>query len=617
MVVKKKREAQGKPEAEAEIKTAAAAHEKKAPGGNDSWVVLVYMASTSPELRSIMEADLAEMAERARLLMPNSIEIYALMDTPEGKYAILHTVHDRKDKLPDPCVVRAATGGKDKRLGRKGSLLSQLIDWRFKAHADAVKDPQRKAFDRTLLMLWGHSQGVASALSQPGSPAYAMVGNGGFGLNEISGDSLSLPQIRRAIADGLGSHEVRRRKARIDVLTFDSCFMGAAEVSAEFQEQPGNADDPSARVDYVVASQTAVLLDGLDYSRLIDVFIEEGDAGSVAPLKVGRRLVEQASSTTQSPVSLSLLHTGCPGPYVRFETAFRTLVEELSKVLDAAPDRPTDTDTEPQRLRVSQGLLVRKELQKRQRRRHRDHLPQPAPPLTGIDRAEWLRIREAFEGATWHRVRQFVDVGDLCRRLANNSRVRDLRLAAIAVLASLALPKEDGLEADHLVLDVRSQHPLLLSGLSLYCPWLFPTPEEVRAGAWNAVVDLYDYARELRFNRGNGSWGAFLFNARHLLEESRQRAINTEVADLRLADEDARRTYAAWSGAPAHATEAPAAVARVRKEGGGDSFSIAEPMAAVRAGGATALPLRDTIAARAAALGHTDRIPIRFDPPIR
>jgi hypothetical protein len=127
-----------------------------------------------------------------------------------------------------------------------------------------------------------------------------------------------------------------------------------------------------------------------------------------------------------------------------------------------------------------------------------------------------------------------VDLADVCRRIANNSRDKDLRAAALCVLDTL---RPDGAEGHRLgpIVDVRSTHPLILSGFSIYCPWLFPTPDEVRQGAWNAVVDLFDYATELWFNHGDGSWGAFVFNAKHLLEESRQRAINTEVFDMRKA----------------------------------------------------------------------------------
>ena len=476
----------------------------------------------------------------------------------------------------------------------------------------------KKAFDKTLLILWGHSQGVATALSRPGSPAYAMVGNGGFGFNEFTGDSLSLPQMRQAIADGLPTGK------RIDILSFDSCFMSAAEVSAEFQRECPGARDPeagegqddAARVDFVVASQSAVLLDGLEYGRLVDVFIDKGPECIVSPEDLGRGLLEQASSTTDSPVSLSLLYTGGwkrdgSGPYQRFSEALRRLVAQLSLILDTGTEPPTPT-TPHERPRLSHRPDELAAIRTKLGVQRGDGGSEVVP---GANRSEWLRIRDAFESATWHRVRQFIDVADLCRRLANNSRTPELRDAAIAVLGTLQPPASHKANVrDSLVVDVRSLHPLQLSGMSLYCPWLFPTPDEVRMGAWNAVVDLYDYATSLWFNRGAGSWGAFVYHAKHVLEESRQRAINTEIADLRLAAARAlHETAGASTGGPA------APEVRFRDKGGRDGFQVAEPdqgemdpanPPGFRASTVRSAPSRAKIAARAAAQGSFDQVSI-------
>jgi cysteine peptidase C11 family protein len=570
----------------------------------DDWVVLIYMAVTSPELREIMERDLAEMQTQLRLLGPDDLRVYALMDTPDGEYAVRHRIHNTNASIDDPdhAVMRCEPRDAFEH-GRKSAFLSKLIRWRFGNFADGDdKDTRVETFGKTLLILWGHSQGVASALSMPGSPAYSMVGNGGFGFSEFSGDSLSLPQIRRAIARGLPTDE------RINILSFDSCFMSAAEVSAEFQpkapsferedaDRPRDletlpteeaaqlaaqrvteeaaekvaqkvaqqAGDDPARVDFVLASQSAVLLDGLDYGRLIDVFVSN-KGRVVTPEKLGRRLLEQASSTSNSPVSLSLLYTGPPlggepSPYERFSTALRGLVRELSLVLDTGTEPPTST-TPPERRRLTRPEKNR--LLRRRDPERRGRILSTNTDPTGANRSEWLRVRAAFESATWHRVRQFIDVGDLCRRLANNCRTTELRNAALAVLRSLQLPAydEEGGHADaSLVVDVRSLSPLLLSGVSLYCPWLFPTPDEVRNGAWNAVVDLYDYATDLWFNRGYDSWGAFVYNAKHVLEESRQRAINTELRDVRASSARERDAYAA-----------PPVAAQFRDKGGQDKF---------------------------------------------
>jgi hypothetical protein len=578
----------------------------------DKWVVLIYMAVTSPELREIMEGDLAEMQTQLRLLGSGDLRVYALMDTPDGEYAIRHRVHYTKNDTDDPDVaVMHCDAALALEKGRKAAFLANFIAWRFGSlPEDEYQRTEVETFGRTLLILWGHSQGVATALSMPGSPAYSMVGNGGFGFSEFTGDSLSLPQIRRAIAGGL-----KDRKERIDILSFDSCFMSAAEVSAEFQpktppfaradaaqvsarsdvpveekrlavqeaaeeaaQQMG--DDPAA-VDFVLASQSAVLLDGLDYGRLVDVFVSaKAKKQVVTPEWLGRRLLEQANSTSNSPVSLSLLYTGLPKPendatpYDHFSKALRTLVSELSLVLDTGTEPPTAT-TPPERLRLTRLekniLLERRNAGTKTRdASNTNNTNTTTTNPTGANRSEWLRVRAAFESATWHRVRQFIDVGDLCRRLANNCRTPELRNAALAVLRTLQIPAHDesaGHDSGSLVVDVRSLSPLLLSGVSLYCPWLFPTPEEVRKGAWNAVVDLYDYATDLWFNRGHGSWGAFIYNAKHVLEESRQRAINTELRDVRASS---ARQADAYDGPPA---AAPPVAAQFRDKGGQDKFT--------------------------------------------
>jgi Clostripain family len=631
----------------------------------DDWVVLIYMAVTSPELREIMEGDLAEMQTQLRLLGPNDLRVYALMDTPDGEYAVRHRVHYTNNDIQDPDVaVMRCDAAVALEKGRKATFLANFIAWRFGClPEDHYQETEVETFGKTLLILWGHSQGVATALSMPGSPAYSMVGNGGFGFSDFSGDSLSLPQIRRAIASGL-----KRPDSRIDILSFDSCFMSAAEVSAEFQpkapsfkregaDQPkahGAAtkeelkrrsaqraaeqlaelaaqqvgDDP-ARVDFVLASQSAVLLDGLDYGRLVDVFVStKGQV--VTPERLGRRLLEQANSTNNSPVSLSLLYTGSkskddPTPYDHFSKALRELVSELSLVLDTGTEPPTST-TPPERLRLS-----RREKDILFERRRAAKNAAGGPPAntnpTGANRSEWLRVRAAFESATWHRVRQFIDVGDLCRRLANNCRTTQLRNAALAVLKTLQLPAHDeGADYDggSLVVDVRSLSPLLLSGVSLYCPWLFPTPEEVRKGAWNAIVDLYDYATDLWFNRGHGSWGAFIYNAKHVLEESRQRAINTELRDVRASSTPWNDDYDATpAGTP------PTAPPLFRDKGGQDKFTgfrakegqdkfvVAESTPTVMVTSAGARPrsfvfdqARTTLANMAAVQGPLDQVPI-------
>lgn len=321
--------------------------------------------------------------------------------------------------------------------------------------------------------------------------------------------------------------------------------MSAAEAAVELQEYPykqaGGCGNQQLRLDFLLAAQTAILLDGLDYSRLADVFVQDS---CVQPKELGLRVLSQAAYGNDSPTSLSLLRLSTRGQAhpkksssAAFEASFKALVDALREVL-------------PSSEKSSLARLT-------------------APPMGTANRAEWLRIRDAFESATWHRVRQFVDLGDLCRRLLNNSREPNLRTAAWRVLAELKT-EEPGVPGESFLVDVRTAHPHILSGVSVYCPWLHPTPAETREGAWNAVVSLDDYD-DLRFSKSTG-WGAFLLKAKALLEEARQRSINAELEDLR------RAIDLAATGR----TDPPARTdfERFRVEGpkpGNDKFQTAEP----------------------------------------
>jgi hypothetical protein len=535
----------------------------------DKWVVMIYMAATSPRLCAAMERDLRELNLRLGNIGRNEIFVVVQADTPDGRYVTRQRLlGDGRVQSLKPQVLTPASPA-DERTAKQ-RFIESFLEWRFHNKetyplSDRQVEPECgtnpppdygypvSCFGRTLLILWGHSQGIAAALSQPGSPAFAMVGDGGFGYDPLFGDALTLPQIRCAIARGLqcGCKEPHR----IDILSFDSCFMGAAEAAVELQEAP--TDAPSTRddrcnhlplrIDYLLAAQTAILLDGLDYSRLADVFVPDS---CVMPEEVGLRILSQAAYGSDSPTSLSLLRLHvqeCSPPQSSswpFEDSVRELVEALRCVLGVPgqPEHPCTRDgdcgckpvappqrPDPDRVASNAAAFA-------------------AAAADRSNRAEWLRIRDAFEAASWHQVRQFVDVGDLCRRLANNSRDARLRGAAWRVLQELRTeePHEHGSHPDRheqpgrsFLVDVRSAHPLLLSGLSMYCPWLYPTPEETRAGAWNAVVSLKDY-RALRFADSTG-WGQFLLDAKVLIDESRQRSINAELEDVRRAIDLAAR----------------------------------------------------------------------------
>ena len=115
----------------------------------------------------------------------------------------------------------------------------------------------------------------------------------GVGSDESSGQGISVPDIAAAVRAGLDAAGL----ARLDILGFDACLMGAFEVASAM---PGLAS-------YMVASEEVEPNDGWDYSAF-DLIAAQPDTVTVRGL--GEEIVSRyvATSGASDPtVTMSLI----------------------------------------------------------------------------------------------------------------------------------------------------------------------------------------------------------------------------------------------------------------------------------------------------------------------
>lgn len=439
------------------------------------WAVLIFMSPAGADQRGDVEATIEELlrAETGR-----RASFTVLLASADGKVGQLYGVGANVATKGAASLSKVAA--LDARSGKQ-ALLQRLLFRRF-----TEPGPWSSA-KKTMLVLWGHAQGVASALSSAGNPLYTTLGRGGFGYSPVTGDTLTAPQIARAIRKA--ERQVGELigpalgKFHIDLLAFDSCFMSTAEAAYELR----------GRADFLLASQSGIPLAGFDYTALGNSFAFPRGHSScftggrvMCSQAVARELIEQVGQDPQAPHTLTLVDLGS-GPQRRFRRLLGNLSEHLIRVLGIDP-RKTEKSG---------------------------------------NRAEWIRVRAAFEQSAWQQVRQFIDLGDLCRRLVNYCHDKRLRKGARAL--SRFLERE-------LVLDTRSASPSLFSGLSIYCAWLLPTPEEADAGAWTAAVQRQPYRRHTLFQlarrKGECRWPVVAWQ-RTLVAEAQQNAFHREIQALR------------------------------------------------------------------------------------
>ncbi len=456
------------------------------------WAVLIFMSPGLADHVRVLEINLSEL-QRAEL--SGRAKFAVLVSSLDGRVATHYDVArgTGDSGAMSQIIHRKAYDASD---GKSGVLRRFLVDW-FRADDGA----NRKL--KTMLVLWGHAQGVASALSSAGSPLYTALGEGGFGYSPVTGDVLTASDIAAVIA------AARREQPTVnfELLAFDSCFMSTSEAAYELRGQ----------AKYLLASQSAIPLAGLDYTALGNTFaFPRSERSEMNTLEVATEIMNQVGQDPDAPRTLALVSLN-----VVRQSEFRNHLTNLT-----------------------------------------DHLLR----VLGLDganrgnRAEWMRVRAAFEQASWHQVRQFIDLPNLCRRLSNYCHDVDLRNAAIDLTSFLEerVPKlgRAGLlndDAASMILDTRSAPPWLFGGLSIYSGWLVPTPEESEAGAWNAALRYEHYAAHALFRRPRRKqrkqcrWHLLAWDE-SLLSEGQRNAFYRELRALRerfakrgAADEDTRR----------------------------------------------------------------------------
>jgi hypothetical protein len=375
------------------------------------WAVFVYIAAESANLELPLRQDLREL--RQRTTSPDAPRVIVQVDTlradGQRRYAL------EKGELHElPRGLRGETSTGDP------AVLRDFLSLRR----------QLGPHDRTFLVLWGHSQGVGAGFEPP---AFTLDGLGAadIAFDETSGDALKTNELAQALKLGAG-------KRPIDIVGFDSCFMGSVEIAVEL----------SGAACYLLAPQTASPLTGWHYDRVLDAIIAQPD---VEPEKLGLRLLDQVGVGPVSPPALSLIDLS-RAP--RVHGPFRQLVQALR--------------------------------------------------AAARSRVEFPRLLAAFESAAWSGARQFLDVADLCRRLARGTRDARLREAARALEAALRPGHK------RFIVDQRCATTEVLSGVSVYCPWPRANAAEVLAQARNAEVDEDDY-RALMFSLET-DWADFVLD---------------------------------------------------------------------------------------------------------
>ncbi len=181
---------------------------------------------------------------------------------------------------------------------------------------------------RSVLILWGHGGGP----------------NGGFGVDDITGHTLSLRGLVSAL---------QAAPARLDLLGFWSCQMGSAEVAAALA--------PYART--LVASEDLMLVPGFNFTALLDFLEHNPQAGGAA---IGRVMTDSyVDADMPDPITLSVVDLDRMPALVRAMDAFsralqpyatssmlswRTIAEARSRSLDFSAPNLFDARAAPRDL---------------------------------------------------------------------------------------------------------------------------------------------------------------------------------------------------------------------------------------------------------------------------
>jgi hypothetical protein len=298
---------------------------------------------------------------------------------------------------------------------------------------------------RRMLVIWGHSRGVGIDLAGP-SAAPEAVGLSRADLTlrrSPSGpprDALRIPALGKAISSKLteSSPDQRRidRKKPLDVLGFDACYMASLEYACELADE----------AEYLIAAEGYVKRSGWDYRGVLD---SVRSVSPVAPDALAWTIVDHAAALEGNTALSRIALNG----------------------IDLKSIRAASTASERAKVTGIVGAFYRL-----------------VNALTRVvaDPIEARALRIALNRTSYLQVRQFLDVRDLCFRLAD-AFDGDIGAAAAAVLH----------EYDDMV-DSRATGTALgvLNGLSIYCPLFRAEPPLGGASVdVDAIVDRDEYAQ--------------------------------------------------------------------------------------------------------------------------
>jgi Clostripain family len=305
---------------------------------------------------------------------------------------------------------------------------------------------------RRMLVIWGHSRGVGIDLAGP-SAAPEAVGLSRADLSlrrSPSGpprDALRIPGLGRAISKLVESTSDPRASARkkpLDVLGFDACYMASLEYACELADE----------AEYVVAAQGYIKRSGWDYRGVLD---SARDTGPIAPVDLASRIVEHAAAL-EGNTALSRI-------------ALNGIDLKAIRSASTASERAKVTGIAGAFYRLVNALI-----------------------RVVADPIEARALRIALRRTSYLQVRQFLDVRDLCYRLAD-AFDGDIGVAAEAVLVEYEAMVES--RATGTALGV-------LNGLSIYCPLFHAEPPLGGASVdVDAIVDRDEYA-DLAFVKFTG-----------------------------------------------------------------------------------------------------------------
>jgi hypothetical protein len=301
---------------------------------------------------------------------------------------------------------------------------------------------------RRLLVLWGHSAGIGDSIqpAPPGAPAAdgirAADNRGGLGPpGNIGGGA----RLRR----GLRADDAKAATwPMLDIVGFDACYISSVELAAHVHQYLGE------QCHYLVSPESSISLNGWRYDWLMQRLAAQPTVGAET---LARDIVSQVGRTPSAPRMLTLL--------------------DLSQ-LEIRHNDSTD------------GLIARM-----------------WPWVTELrDALEHRRRRQAvldaFFATHWAGVRQFLDLSDLCRRLAQlpEGSVPGAVLRARSRHLLEYLTQQDGFVLDHAV-----SAEVVLGGVSIYCPWMRASAAERRRGARDVEMSVANYSA-LELPKQTGWW---------------------------------------------------------------------------------------------------------------